>query len=372
MSEMQPLSNVNEYALELNALSVGYNTMPLHEPFSLSVHAGEIVALIGPNGSGKSTLLKTIIQQLAPVCGTVVIDGKESARYRPKELSKTLSVLLTRAIRPELLTCRDVVASGRYPHTGYFGVLTQTDREKVDEALREVQADSFADKEFTKVSDGQRQRIMFARALCQEPRILILDEPTSYLDIHWRLEMLSLLRKRAARGVCVIASLHEIDLALKLSDRIICVGSQEIRELSKDHSERDAELRALYDITDEYFDPELGFSELAKVQGNARYFVISSNGKGIETYRTLQKKGIPFAAGILYPNDAEYRVAKALAVDIIEATPYEPIDERSVENAKKCIDSCEKVINMVDRIGSMNERLLDIVAYAGEKLCQLS
>ena len=249
--------------LMLSHLSIGYGS-PLHSDISLSVRPGEILALIGPNGSGKSTLLKTIIRQLAPIEGAVFLDSAELTSYTQKELSKKMSVLLTSSVKPELLTCRDVVASGRYPHTGYFGVLSSEDEKAVDEAIHLVHAEDFASKDFMRVSDGQKQRIMFARALCQNPKLLVLDEPTSYLDIKWRLELLSILRNLSARGVTVIASLHEIDLALKISSRILCVGKGEIRELSRNLPDCKAQIRALYDLSGDFFDTEPGYLQLVQ------------------------------------------------------------------------------------------------------------
>ena len=140
------------------------------------------MTLIGPNGAGKSTVLKSIIRQLKLVCGTVCLDGLDMAAMRERDLARKLSVLMTGHIRPELMTCFDVAATGRYPYTGRLGLLTQTDREKVAQCLELVHASGLAEQDFSRISDGQRQRVMLARAVCQEPEVLLLDEPTSNLD----------------------------------------------------------------------------------------------------------------------------------------------------------------------------------------------
>ena len=250
--------------IEFKSLSVGYEKSPLQKPFSLSVRRGEFLALIGPNGAGKSTLLKTLIKEIPAIEGAIFLDDKNLSDFSLKELSRELSALLTVSVKPELMTCRDVVAAGRYPHTGHFAFLKKDDEHQVDEAIRTVQAEDFAQRDFMKVSDGQKQRILFARALCQEPKILVLDEPTSYLDIKWRLELLKILGKLGAQGVTIIASMHEIDLALKSADRILCVGSGEIRELSRNEKECRTQIRELYELEEDFFEKEKSYAELVK------------------------------------------------------------------------------------------------------------
>ena len=237
--------------IEFKNLSVGYDKAPLQKPFSLQVKRGEILTLIGPNGSGKSTLIKTLIKELSPVEGAVFLDGANLNSLSLKDLSRQVSALLTVPIKPELMTCRDVVSSGRYPFTGRFSVLKDEDEKKIDEAISLVQAQDYAHKDFMKVSDGQKQRIMFARALCQNPKVLVLDEPTSYLDIKWRLELLKILQKLSVQGVTIIASMHEVDLALKISHRVLCIGPEEITELSQNEDKCKNQICALYNLSEQ-------------------------------------------------------------------------------------------------------------------------
>ena len=237
--------------LEFKNISVGYDKTPLQKQFSLQVEKGEILTLIGPNGSGKSTLIKTLIKELSPVEGAVFLDGKNLTDYSLKKLSRQVSALLTVPIKPELMTCRDVVSSGRYPFTGRFAVLKDEDEKKIDEAISLVHAQDYAHKDFMKVSDGQKQRIMFARALCQNPKVLVLDEPTSYLDIKWRLELLKILQKLSVQGVTIIASMHEVDLALKISHRVLCIGLEEITELSQNEDKCKNQICALYNLSEQ-------------------------------------------------------------------------------------------------------------------------
>ena len=215
---------MNEFLLRLDGLAVGYGKKTLVDSIVLSVRPGQIVTLIGPNGAGKSTILKTLTRQLAPLAGTIWLSGKPLSETDEKTLSRTMSILMTQRVDPELMTCEDVVSAGRYPYTGRFGVLRDEDRRQIDAAMALTDVTELRDVDFGRISDGQRQRVMLARAICQEPSVLVLDEPTSYLDIRYKLELLSVLRKLAReRSVAVVMTLHELELARQISDTLVCV-----------------------------------------------------------------------------------------------------------------------------------------------------
>ena len=208
--------------LKTKELAVGYKDSVIIDNIDLEFEKGSITTLIGPNGAGKSTLLKTIARQLEPVHGKVYLGQKELREWQPKELAKEVSVLLTDRVCPELTSCAEIVAMGRYPYTDLFGRLTDEDERAVWEALELVNASELAQRDFASLSDGQRQRVLLARAICQQPQLLILDEPTAYLDIKHKLELLALLRDLAkSKGTTVIMSLHEVELAIKVSDKLL-------------------------------------------------------------------------------------------------------------------------------------------------------
>ena len=163
---------MDTYYFYTEGLTVGYHGVPLIKDIRIGLKKGEILTLIGPNGAGKTTILKSIIRQLAPLGGVAVLDGKAMGDLSGKELSQKLSVVLTERIHPEMMTCRDVVSTGRYPYTGKFGVLSGEDWAVVDEAMDLVHIHELADRDYTKTSDGQKQRVMLARALCQQPDII--------------------------------------------------------------------------------------------------------------------------------------------------------------------------------------------------------
>lgn len=215
--------------LETKDLAVGYHGKPLIEDITLHVQRGRIVTLIGPNGSGKSTILKTVIGQLSKVSGTVFLDGKTMEARSRNEIARRMAILMTARMEPELMTCRDVVGTGRYPYTGKLGILTSEDRAIVERSLVQVGGLDFADRPFANISDGQRQRILLARALCQEPEIIVLDEPTSFLDIRYKLELLTVLKRMVRENdLAVLLSLHELELAERISDTVVCVAGDRI------------------------------------------------------------------------------------------------------------------------------------------------
>lgn len=214
----------NSTALRATGLTVGYDGQPLVRDVEIAVTPGQIVTLIGPNGAGKSTILKTLTGQLQAVTGTVYLSGKPLERLSSHERALQMAVMLTERLRTELLTCLDVVEMGRYPHTGRLGVLTEADRACVREAMELVRVWDLRQHDFMRLSDGQRQRILLARAICQEPRIMVLDEPTSYLDVHFQIDLLRVLRQLAARkNVGIVMSLHDLPLAYQVSDWVVCV-----------------------------------------------------------------------------------------------------------------------------------------------------
>ncbi|MGN0349320.1 MAG: ABC transporter ATP-binding protein [Roseburia sp.] len=356
---------------EVGQMSVGYQGEALIRNIEIGLDKGEILTIIGPNGTGKSTILKSIARQLKLIAGTVYLDKKEMAGMSGAELSQRMAVVFTEKLKAELMTCADVVATGRYPYTGRFGILSKDDYDLVWEAMELVHVTEIKDKDFTKISDGQRQRVMLARAICQEPEMIILDEPTSYLDVKYKLEFLSVLQElRNRKGLTVIMSLHELELAERVSDRILCVKGEYVERFGKpEEIFRQGYIKSLFDIETGCFDEENCSMELKAVTEEPEVFVIAGGGTGRSVYRRLQRQGTSFVTGILFQNDQDYPVARALATDVIEAKSFEPINEALLMEAKEKIDCCRKVICCKSVFGSFekaNEELLHFVRAAGK------
>lgn len=357
-----------KYYFTTEKMTVGYDGKPLIGDVEIALRKGEILTLIGPNGAGKSTILKSIARQLALIAGTVSLDGKDLKSLSGAELSKRMAVVMTQRLRSELMTCEDVVATGRYPYTGRFGILSAEDHAVVESAMELVRVTEIRDLDFDRISDGQRQRVMLARAICQEPEILILDEPTSYLDVRHKLEFLSILQKLCReKQLTVILSLHELELAEKISDRILCVNGSAVERIgSPEEVMTQGYITHLYGIQTGSYDEASADMELAAPEGSPKVFVIAGAGSGCSTYRRLQRAGVPFAAGILYENDLDWPVAKALAAETVSESPFEPVSQAKLEQAKKILEKCDRVICCREKFGSLESFQEELLRYAQE------
>ncbi|GAB5520878.1 MAG: ABC transporter ATP-binding protein [Rhodothermales bacterium] len=212
--------------LTIEHLSIGYSaprtaTYVVAEDINLTLNEGELVCLLGPNGAGKSTLMRTISGMQAPLSGSILVDGQNIHDLPARERAKRLSVVLTERINAGLLSGYALVGLGRYPHTNWSGSLTGADHAIIQNAIRMVGAEELAHRNVSDLSDGERQKIMLARALAQEPRMMILDEITAFLDLPRRVETMRLLRRMAREtNRAILLSTHDLDLALRSADRI--------------------------------------------------------------------------------------------------------------------------------------------------------
>ena len=257
-----PHTSENNMASPLQAkgLCVGYGSKQVLGNVSLEVSAGSIVTLVGPNGAGKSTLLRTIAGQLEALEGAVYLNGRDVTQLCERELALERAVLLTERLRTELLTCQDVVEAGRYPHTGRMGLLHDADHAAVREAMELVGVWDLRLRDFARISDGQRQRVLLARAICQDPRVLVLDEPSSYLDLHYQIELLETLRRLARdRGVAIVMSMHDLSLARQASDWLVCIRDGAVlTQGTPDQVCSASTINELYDLEPNTFDPLSG------------------------------------------------------------------------------------------------------------------
>ena len=356
--------------LVTDKFKVGYGKKVILSNVNLMAEPGRVLTLIGPNGSGKSTILKSIVKQLKSLGGVVYLNGKATSEMKEAEIAKSLSMVMTEHIHPELMSCRDVVATGRYPYTGRLGILDKQDWKLVDEAITMVHAEEVAEQSFTRISDGQRQRVMLARAICQDTAILVLDEPTSYLDIRYKLDILNSIRKLAReRNIAVIMSLHELDLVQKVSDTVACVDGTTVSHIGPPEEIFQGSLvQKLYGIEEKNFDSMLGIMQMPGNKAAPNVFVIGGGGAAIPTYYRLQREHIPFAAGILFENDVEYPVATALASKVITAKAFYPMEEAQLEEAKKILAGCETCICTCENFGPymLNKELRSLAEEQGK------
>ena len=246
--------------LRLDALTVGHRRTPILRGLNLHAAAGELTALLGPNGAGKSTLLRTVAGLLPVLAGSVHLDGTDLAALDARGRARRVAVVLTERVEAGLLTARELVALGRHPHTGSRGTLRPGDDAAVDDALDAVRAGAFARRRVDRLSDGERQRVLVARALAQEPDLLLLDEPTAFLDAPSRVAVTGLLHRLAReRGIVVVLCTHDVELALRTADRAWLLGrAGGVREGPPADLVADGSIGRAFDGDELRFDPGLG------------------------------------------------------------------------------------------------------------------
>lgn len=211
--------------LQIENLAIGYTQRNerkvVAQDITVDLHGGELVCLLGPNGAGKSTLMRTISGSQKPLAGRVLLEGVVIHDLSARQLAKKLSLVLTERVQAGMLTAYEVVALGRYPHTNWAGKLSDKDHEIIQWSIEMAGANELAGRVLSELSDGERQKIMVARALAQEPEVMILDEVTAFLDLPRRVEIMELLRKLAhTTGKAILLSTHDMDLALRSADRL--------------------------------------------------------------------------------------------------------------------------------------------------------
>lgn len=219
--------------LTTSHLSIGYKTknseIPIAENLNLNLREGKLIALIGANGIGKSTLLRTITGIQKPLYGDVFLNDKKLTSYNPLELAQNLSIVLTEKLPPSNLTVFELVALGRQPYTNWIGTLSDIDIVKVNEAMSLTQISHLAAKKHYEISDGQLQKVLIARALAQDTPLIILDEPTTHLDLLHKVSLFKLLKKLTHEtGKCILFSTHDIDMAIQLSDEMIIMTPETV------------------------------------------------------------------------------------------------------------------------------------------------
>lgn len=217
---------MTNHLLAASGLSAGYNNIEILHGLDLTVPPGKITVIVGANACGKSTFLRTISRLIAPTAGQVLLDGKSIHRMPSRDLARTLGLLPQSPIAPEGITVADLVSRGRHPHQSLFSRWTRQDDEAVDSALSATKTSDLAERPVDELSGGQRQRVWIAMALAQQTDILLLDEPTTFLDINHQIEVLDLLTDlNHTRGTTVVMVLHDLNLAARYADHLVALAS---------------------------------------------------------------------------------------------------------------------------------------------------
>lgn len=276
-------------------LSIGYSSRRrqtvVAADLTLQLWPGELVCLLGPNGAGKSTLMRTIAGMQPPLAGRVLLNGVDIQTQKPATIARQLSVVLTEKVDTGLLPAYGVVALGRYPYTDWQGRLTEHDQQVVAEALAAVGAAPLANRPVTELSDGERQKIMIARALAQEPQLMLLDEPTAYLDLPRRVEIMQILRRLAQTKRCtILLSTHDLDLALRSADQIWLLHEGELQTGMPEELVLQGHFAAAFAAEGISFDMLTGSFAVGEPAG-VPLFVAGAGPKAVWSKRALARAG---------------------------------------------------------------------------------
>lgn len=214
--------------LSTTNLAIGYKNI-VAQSINIDLKKGNLYSIVGANGIGKSTLLRTLSGIQKPISGTVFLNEKDVQIFKPLDLAQNLSLVLTEKLPPSNLTVFELVALGRQPYTNWLGKLSDDDLEKVNHAMHLTQIEDLKDKKHFEISDGQLQKVLIARALAQDTPLIILDEPTTHLDLLHKVSVFKLLKKLTVEtNKCILFSTHDIDLAIQLSDEMIVMTEENV------------------------------------------------------------------------------------------------------------------------------------------------
>lgn len=260
MAEMERI-----YTIELHDVTLGYGERVLMADANVGFGWGELTALVGRNGTGKSTLLRTIAALARPQKGYITIGGKDSAQLTMREVASRIAFVSTEDVRVQNLHVWDVVSLGRAPYTNWVGRLTEEDKTKVRESLRLVGMEAFAEASMDSLSDGERQRVMIARALAQDTPIILLDEPTAFLDLPNKYEICLLLKKLAHKeGKCILFSTHDLSIAIELCDTIAVIEGGKFHYGTAEMLIEEGVMQRIFNSAQIEFDRERGNVRLKK------------------------------------------------------------------------------------------------------------
>ena len=244
----------DKHLLSAEQLSVGYGNKTVAGEISFHVDPGEILILLGPNGCGKSTLLKTLSGELPVLSGKLLLEGRPIAEYKAGELAQKRSLVTTGRTVNARMTVRELVRMGRFPYMNYLMKEKEEDTRALEHAMELTGILELQDSFVETLSDGQLQRVMIARALCQDTPLILLDEPASYLDLHYTVELMKLLKAAAGEGKAMVIALHDTRQAQVLADRLLCFVNGEVRMLREPEDLTEQLIREMYRLSTTEYD----------------------------------------------------------------------------------------------------------------------
>jgi iron complex transport system ATP-binding protein len=340
--------------IDIEGLSIGFGDVAAVSDANLDIDRGEIVGLVGPNGAGKTTLLSAINGLVDPDEGGVRIAGDDVGDLSARAIARRVATVPQETSLSFSFPVREVVAMGRTPYRSRFERASASDREHTRRAMERTGIKRFADRAIDAVSGGERQRVVLARAFCQDPQVLVLDEPTASLDVNHQVRTLSLVREFVADGRAALCAIHDLSLAARFCDRLVLLSAGEIvatgppeTVLTETHVERafDADAAIIRH-------PVTGTVDVTatadRPERDARVHVLGGGRTAARAIATLAEAGFAVSAGVLPSGDVATEAATAHGVETVTAEPFAPIDEYTRERAARAVREADVVVLVGD------------------------
>jgi iron complex transport system ATP-binding protein len=364
----------SDAALELRDVYAAYGSKEILHGVDVSVRAGEVVGLVGPNGCGKTTIVRVASRTLPPTKGDVRVDSLDPYAMGGREAARMVAVVPQDVLPAFEISVLEFVSMGRTPYLSRWGSGGERDWKTVREAMEAVTVQHLADRPMSELSGGERRRVMLAQALSQEAPVLLLDEPTTHLDLRHVIELHQLIRELAdARGTAVLAVLHDLNLAATACDRLVVAAAGSIvTEGRPEEVVTVGLLRSVYGVeADVVASPatgrptvSVGPPETAVVRIDVRALVIGGAGRGAPLFRKLAERGVQVYAGVLHGTDTDDEVAERLDLERISVPPFSAIDDASALSWRRLAASADVIVVCDAPVGPGNVRNLELALEA--------
>lgn len=352
-------------AIQASNIRFSYSKIPVVKGVSLYIEKGEFVSILGPNGSGKSTLLKTLSHVYVPDSGDILLQGEPIENFKRKDIARLVAMVPQDTSMDFEFTVEEVVLMGRHPFMGRFKKESSTDLDLVYEAMDRTNTLEIKDRLITEISGGERQRVFIAKALAQNTQIMLLDEPTSHLDINHQIEVLELLRRlNSEKELAIVLVIHDINLAARYSDRILIMKDGEIiaqgrpedaitpENIDKTYGMSVAVEKNRY--TDHISVTPLEIRRRLKAANVRKIHIIGGGGTGQELINKLYQDGHSLSLGVINVGDSDWQHAKSLRISVVEEKPFSGISEKASKKAMEKMLSSDVIVISETPIGSGN------------------
>lgn len=366
--------------VEMHGVTFGYAAQPLFYDVHLQVHEGEMVGLLGPNGSGKTTLLRLLSGVLSPQQGKILLEGRDLRQWGRRGAAQRIAVVPQELHMPFAFTVEQMVSLGRTPFVSLLGSQSKHDRMIVEDAMQAANVTPLAERVFNELSGGERQRVLVAMALAQQPRLLLLDEPTSHLDIKYQIDILELISQlNRERGVTIIAAMHDLNLAARYFPRLLLFQRGIVADASPAEVLEPGLLSRVYGVSVQVgilrgaehlsvLPPNSSIPEDEREQqAQPQVHVIAGGGSGELIMRALADAHVPFVVGALNIGDSDHTLALRLASQVITEQPYAPISQTVLEQVHTSLEHVTLLIICPVPIGPGNLALLREAVVAAQR-----